>query len=110
MLNVVVKRSKWLRGEGSDRSRLLRPSDGKMCCLGFVCLVAGATPDKICDLAEIEQVWPTSDMIKERGIEGKQRWSDAYHLNDSVEYTDSEREEDLIEWGKNNGIAFMFVD
>lgn len=36
MKKVVVDRSKWLRGEGALNSFLLRESDGKMCCLGFV--------------------------------------------------------------------------
>lgn len=36
MKKVVVDRSKWLRGEGAVNSFLLRESDGKMCCLGFV--------------------------------------------------------------------------
>lgn len=32
----TITRSKWLRGEGSDDSALLRASDSKMCCLGQV--------------------------------------------------------------------------
>lgn len=31
----VIDRTVWLRGEGARDSRLLRPSDGKMCCLGI---------------------------------------------------------------------------
>jgi hypothetical protein len=37
----TVDRKTWLRGEGSDDSKLLRESDGKMCCLGFACLQLG---------------------------------------------------------------------
>lgn len=40
-LKVVIDRQRWLRGEGSDRSLLLREGDGKMCCLGFVCRAVG---------------------------------------------------------------------
>lgn len=34
----VVKKSKWLRGEGANKSYLLRQLDNKMCCLGFASL------------------------------------------------------------------------
>lgn len=32
---LVIDRSIWLHGEDSGQSFLLRPSDGKMCCLGI---------------------------------------------------------------------------
>ena len=34
MNKFIINRSKWLRGEGSLNSFLLRESDGKQCCLG----------------------------------------------------------------------------
>jgi hypothetical protein len=48
MLKVVIDRTRWLRGEPED-SYLLRSEDGKMCCLGFAELAAGATPEEITD-------------------------------------------------------------
>lgn len=51
LLKFTVDRKRWLRGEGEPRSRLLRSSDGKMCCLGFACLAAGHTEDEIRDVA-----------------------------------------------------------
>jgi hypothetical protein len=38
---LVIDRKRWLRGEGDRTSFLLRPSDGKMCCLGFFGLACG---------------------------------------------------------------------
>jgi hypothetical protein len=35
-MKLVIDRNTWLRGEGCDDSFLLRPSDNKMCCLGFL--------------------------------------------------------------------------
>ena len=46
-LRVTIDRSRWLRGEGSHSSSLLRGSDGKMCCLGFVALAAGHSKEEI---------------------------------------------------------------
>ena len=34
--SFTINRKKWLRGEGDDDSRLLRSTDNKMCCLGFL--------------------------------------------------------------------------
>lgn len=36
MEQLVIKRSEWIRGTGGNKSFLLRPSDGKKCCLGFL--------------------------------------------------------------------------
>lgn len=46
-MKLVIDRSKWLRGEGSSKSSLLRTSDGKMCCLGFLGLACGIAPDRL---------------------------------------------------------------
>lgn len=46
---LVIDRQKWLRGEGDSLSRLLRSSDGKMCCVGFFCLACGLTERDIRD-------------------------------------------------------------
>lgn len=48
-VTVTVRRSTWLRGEGSFRSFLLRPSDGKMCCLGFCLVELGRSKEEITD-------------------------------------------------------------
>jgi len=55
-MKLEIDRTKWLRGEGSDASRLLRPSDGKMCCLGFACLAAGYAPVNIENKSTVKQV------------------------------------------------------
>lgn len=40
-MKLIIDRQKWLRGEGAIASRLLRPSDGKMCCLGQLGIACG---------------------------------------------------------------------
>ncbi len=42
MMNLTIDRTKWLVGERSSVSGLLR-EDGKMCCLGFYCKALGFT-------------------------------------------------------------------
>ena len=46
-MDFKIDRKVWLRGEGGSRSRLLRPSDGMMCCLGQVALQCGYRPEDI---------------------------------------------------------------
>ena len=59
MSNVVltIDRAKWLRGEGGWASRLFRPSDGKMCCLGFYSLVCGLTKEEIADASDLTDIF-----------------------------------------------------
>lgn len=35
-MRLEIDRATWLHGEGAAHSYLLRASDGKMCCLGFL--------------------------------------------------------------------------
>jgi hypothetical protein len=50
-MKLTIDRKRWLRGESSADSRLLRTSDMKMCCLGFLCLATGLTEDDIRQVA-----------------------------------------------------------
>ena len=43
----VIERARWLRGEGSAASCLLRASDGRMCCLGFYGAACGLSRDEL---------------------------------------------------------------
>ena len=47
MKQLIIDRKKWLHGEGSARSFLLREEDGKMCCLGFYALSKGYSKEEI---------------------------------------------------------------
>lgn len=50
-MKLVIDRAKWLRGE-KDAGLLLRESDGKMCCLGFLALACGLEEDQIVEVGE----------------------------------------------------------
>ncbi len=41
MMKLVIDRNVWLRGEGFKNSFLIRLSDKKQCCLGFLGLACG---------------------------------------------------------------------
>lgn len=43
-----VDRQRWFRGQGAGESALMRhQEDGKMCCMGFVCLAHGYEQEDI---------------------------------------------------------------
>lgn len=45
-MRVEISRAKWGRGQPIG-SALKRGDDGKMCCLGFVCVAAGVPEEKL---------------------------------------------------------------
>ena len=111
MLEVTVKRSQWLRGEGGMASFLLRGSDGKMCCMGFAALAAGATPSDIVGrktvngkntytmTAQVPAIHATGDDLKA-----------LYDNNDNTFLSQAKRETNITIEGLKIGIKFTFVD
>lgn len=104
----TVKRSKWLRGEGTIKSKLLRESDNKMCCLGFYCIAAGAEESEIlelsglCSLQDALNIYtPITNDIGRHGI---------YPANDSKITSDPDREAQLITKFAALGITIKFED
>jgi hypothetical protein len=58
---LTIDRAKWLRGEDSVDTYLLRKRDGKMCCLGFLCLAAGFSRLDITDVGEPSDIINPND-------------------------------------------------
>jgi hypothetical protein len=48
---LKISRSIWLRGEGANKSFLLRSSDGKKCCLGIYLSALGVPDEKFLGIA-----------------------------------------------------------
>ena len=120
MLTMVVERAKWLRGEGSHTSYLLRHSDGKMCCLGFVCVTAGMTPEQISGLtapASLVSVGRPIPAAVERLLDynGTAVVVDSVitvsmmTTNDAEDVLGADREAQLQASGLEVGIQFTFV-
>ena len=103
-MKLVIDRSRWLHGEGANASYLLRETDGKMCCLGFLALQCGAVEDDIRASREPSEV----------SIEWPERLSEHATClmieNDNIEDTDNEREAGLTTIFTKMGIEVEFVD
>jgi len=124
-MDLIIDRSKWLRGEGSQRSKLLREEDGKMCCLGFYALACGLTPEQIKgvsspDQPEIKEAFAdkasflflyNSGAPLERSntcaiLMGD---NDAY-VSDMAMESEEERERLITLNFANNGVTVKFID
>lgn len=118
----TVKRATWLRGEGDEDSRLLRPSDGKMCCLGHYCLAAGLAADDIKDMetpaalytGHLDKPVDAEDRIEiealaNGGINSKAAGC-LMEINDHRAYSDAEREATLTNLFASIGVAVTFED
>lgn len=90
-LKLIIDRARWLRGEGSDASYLLRGLDRRMCCLGFLCRARGFTEGDL-----LEQREP-NDLVNVEGLEDEQldglvaihhHQEDAEDPYDETDYTD----------------------
>lgn len=117
MINVTVRRSRWLRGEGSTYSSLYRSEDGRMCCLGFACEALGYQVEDIRDISSPNEL--DTPTIWE-GLEALERFNGDYvcgpvtrqlmEYNDDKLLPDSEREAKIAALGSKIGIKFTFED
>lgn len=108
----TVERSRWLRGEGSDASRLLRSEDHLMCCVGFFCKAMGFTDDELLEMSTLNAL--LTNHQQERNEEKiyliDPFQGTAYMINDDLILHDGDREDSLTEEFKGLGIRVTFVD
>lgn len=111
---LVIDRSRWLRGEGASASRLLRPCDGKMCCLGFYLESCGLTPEVMLDE---ETPFNVREKIEGSGAEwllnGISHSGSGMALmiaNDNMGKTDVSREGYIKQMFEEHGVDVTFVD
>ena len=115
-MKVTIDRSKWLRGE-ENKSYLLRATDGKMCCLGFLGLACGLTEDEIRDCiapAKTRKYYKFPAELLRQTEDGL--WVDSIFsdllmdINDREGYSEEEREAELTQLFKLIGIELEFTD
>lgn len=117
-MKVIIQRSIWLRGTNSANSFLVRYSDEKMCCLGFLGLVCGIPKERLigrCSPSDTKSwysdKWPKgtlvpngpSHLVSQSGLSNSQIIRTAMEHNDDSSITDEVREglikEDLAKLG-----------
>lgn len=111
----VVDRAVWLRGEGSENSRLLRRQDDKMCCLGIYLDACGIAAEKLEDQATPEDVDPSEDIpawLYRLTKDSKECTAKVWNLidtNDDEDIPETEREAEVERLFANEGIKVTFT-
>jgi hypothetical protein len=113
----TVVRDTWLRGEGPDKSYLLREGDTKQCCLGFYLEACGVPREKLlyqAAPAELGEVVPKqATWLVHGGIARGCHTAEACALmstNDEEEMKDTDREAKLIKLFAKKHITLKFID
>jgi hypothetical protein len=126
MQKLIIKRSEWLRGEGSDCSYLYRSSDGKRCCLGFLGnQVCGLTDDEMAGNA-MPSCLPRASWLPQMLKREERRNGDGHflydaiidapittslaHINDSQMVSEEKREKEVSQLMRELDIEVEFID
>lgn len=115
-MKLVIDRAKWLRGEGSKRSYLLRVADQKMCCLGFYGRQIGMTPVELMGygtpIHTDNEDWP-SWLVERREAPMRSTHSATcgalMGLNDAEALDDATREKQITEQFAAHGVEVEFI-
>lgn len=121
MKQLIIDRKTWLRGEGSDNSKLLRVEDGKKCCLGsFATQLAGLTEDQIAGVATPDGIaignWGKLLEIGTRTVCGKSEPSPRPSpvcislMSQNDRQDDPDKEQKLTELFASIGVAVTFIN
>ncbi len=109
-MELIIKRSKWLRGEPSN-SWLIREGDNKQCCLGFLGQACKIPKEQLLGNPSPEHTfkkyWPAG-LINRDGENSKICWN-LMRTNDSKRLKDPQREKSLKKQFKKIGINVKFV-
>lgn len=124
---LVIDRSKWHRGEGSQGSALLRIGDEKMCCLGFYALASGFSKEEIRGRHypdSLERPWACA-ILKSEADPANTCRLEAFHdtpvvctelgrkaawHNDRSDISGEEREAELTALFAENGVEVEFIN
>jgi len=106
---ILINRKKWARG---FKSSLLDNDSGKMCCLGFACKSFGVTSASINSRGAPQYIH--SDIQREKlPIWLRDSYKDMYRLirinDDSIIYSEEDREKEIIKIFKKHELNIKFV-
>jgi hypothetical protein len=123
-MKFTIDRTKWLRGEGVEKSYLLRECDGKMCCLGQFAIFCGLDPERITNVDSPDMVpvshdesaavvWETHNraagFLFRDNYDTSSVCSDLMEANDEISTDDLDREREIIKLFAKGGIEVEFT-
>ncbi len=122
LIKFTVKRSNWYRGqpaeidENGERfhygegSCLLRPSDGEMCCLGFLARRLGFKAEHIEGFSVPSSIEYYSESYDQERFVESTSWHEIVVTNDNDLILETEREKSLTRLFSEKGYQVEFVD
>jgi hypothetical protein len=106
----VIRRSVWLRGEGPMNSMLLRPSDGKQCCVGIYLSACGVPNEALEHRPNATSVTTVKDLIPTWLLVSSITVNWLYRRNDAPYLHDGDREAGIQHLFAEAGVKVTFVD
>jgi len=111
-MDMVIERSKWLRGGAGVVSMLLSPKSGRMCCLGFYALACGYGREDIANVVSPMRLKNplmfSSTIATERG--NSDQCNKLMNVNDEEMLEEPQREQQLTTLFKEINVNVMFID
>jgi hypothetical protein len=115
-MKLIIDRKIWLRGEGAMKSKLLRSTDDKMCCIGIYCEALGVPKNELLDHSGSQVLDGEAigvklpDWIQPPAGDSEGDLFSAYEINDDNGTRDYEREKDLTEIFARHDVEVEFID
>jgi hypothetical protein len=113
VMKLVIDRNVWLRGEGQGWSYLLRPGDGKMCCVGIFLEACGVSREVLRGTKTANQARRNHDAHE---VEKIPDWMDntnagfLYDDNDDRLMSEDERERRVARRFAGQGVEVEFIN
>ena len=112
---LVIPRNKWLHGEGADHSKLYRPSDGKMCCLGIYLESCGVPKSVLRNMnypasVALDQIPEEAGWLINSEKADSGAANDLMAVNDLTTIPEENREERITDIFSANGVTVLFKD
>lgn len=113
-MKLIIDRKKWLRGEGSITSRLLRSSDEKQCCVGMYLGQLGVSRELLrdrstpCDGLGAPIPLPVDAEWLVDGKDNSPAASMLYCINDPPDILEADRELDITAEFAKRGVEVKF--
>lgn len=94
--SFTIDFNRWLHGEGSRQSRMYRPSDRKMCCLGFLAQASGCKIEEITNIDSPQELY-FSKHIEILGLLTGKTQRNNHHITKLMQINDDPNMLDLDE-------------
>lgn len=111
MKKLTIDRKIWLRGEGSVRSKLLRPEDQKRCCIGIYLESCSVPKETLLNKGTYYGIAQWGVLLPEETAWLHSYVAQAFYTtNDDQTLTEEEREQKLTALFAGQGIEVEFIN